>query len=336
MGNSLAYPWSVVLALIYLYIIITVYVLSCRHRFMKRLYGRTSCIVSISLAVVASIVLGLTASESIIKSWWFIAVMFWLMTVVGLNMVEDIHFWKHRPKAAVLSHIGVFLIFAVSVFGSADKEDVTVSAFVDQPVAIGQDMSGKKVDLPFMLTLNEFRMETYEPRIVSSSEDWTVSTTAYYDMALPENDGTFREMKHVGAAQAALVRAENSRTSESAEGWVSCGSFLVEAKTLTLDDGTVISMRQPMPKSYLSRVHALDAKGRSHDMEIRVNHPGRIGSWRLYQYDYDESRGRWSTESVLECVRDPWYPVAAAALLLLLAAGVIALLSSAGKKEGRK
>ena len=56
-------------------------------------------------------------------------------------------------------------------------------------------------------------------------------------------------------------------------------------------------------------------------VEIAVNHPADIGFWKIYQSGYDSSRGRWSTTSVLECVKDAWYVPIQIALWLILAAG---------------
>jgi hypothetical protein len=62
-------------------------------------------------------------------------------------------------------------------------------------------------------------------------------------------------------------------------------------------------------------------EGKKH-LEISVNHPATIGSWKIYQSGYDSDRGRWSTLSILECVKDAWYMPVYVALWLILAAGI--------------
>ncbi|MBQ2416121.1 MAG: hypothetical protein II283_06805, partial [Alistipes sp.] len=63
--------------------------------------------------------------------------------------------------------------------------------------------------------------------------------------------------------------------------------------------------------------------------------PATLGSWKIYQVGYDNARGRWSTHSVLECVRDGWYPVTHVALWLTIAAGVVMFLTAGGRKVAK-
>ena len=89
-------------------------------------------------------------------------------------------------------------------------------------------------------------------------------------------------------------------------------------------------------KRYLSRVNIMEEDGVRHNVEIEVNHPARVGSWRVYQVGYDTSKGRWSDTSVLECIRDPWYGAAHVALWLLLVAGVVMFITAGGRRTGAK
>ena len=80
----------------------------------------------------------------------------------------------------------------------------------------------------------------------------------------------------------------------------------------------------------------MEEDGVRHNVEIEVNHPARVGSWRVYQVGYDTSKGRWSDTSVLECIRDPWYGAAHVALWLLLVAGVVMFITAGGRRTGAK
>ena len=91
--------------------------------------------------------------------------------------------------------------------------------------------------------------------------------------------------------------------------------------TLTLDDGRVVTMPPRVPKGYRSDVTILSRSG-ERQAAVAVNHPARVGAWRIYQYGYDRSQGAQSRISELLCVRDGWYPLIAAGLWLLLGSGV--------------
>ena len=53
----------------------------------------------------------------------------------------------------------------------------------------------------------------------------------------------------------------------------------------------------------------------------------------MYQLSYDETKGKWSTVSVFELVRDPWLPVVYAGILMLLLGSVCLFIQAPGNKE---
>ena len=107
--------------------------------------------------------------------------------------------------------------------------------------------------------------------------------------------------------------------------------------TVALADGRIVTMPPRYPKNYLSELTLLSGKGESR-VTVAVNHPARVGPWRIYQYGYDSSQGARSRTSTLLCVKDGWYPLIAAGLWLLLGAGVLMFLTAGGrrKKEDRR
>ena len=82
------------------------------------------------------------------------------------------------------------------------------------------------------------------------------------------------------------------------------------------------------PKMFLSRVKVTDRK-KERNLDIRVNHPGRTGSWKIYQVGYDKERGT----STLECVKDGWYPVVKTGLWIILSAGILMALTAGIKRK---
>ena len=68
---------------------------------------------------------------------------------------------------------------------------------------------------------------------------------------------------------------------------------------------------------------------------IKVNKPAKVGAWRIYQVGYDKERGKWSTYSVFECVKDGWYPLIRTGLWLILASGA-AMALTAGRSRRKK
>lgn len=371
-SSWLRYPWGLILAVNYLYLLVVAYVLRDKWRWLRQLADDKACISSLASLGVMVIIFGLTRQDPLREGWvgamgfsrmsasWpFNLLLFYFMTTLGIRVVSDIHHIRQRRKAAVLTHLGVFVLLVAGVFGCGDTVRCMVTARVDTPVNIGRDDAGHEVTLPFALTLEDFSIEEYPPKLYildtrreSSSREflsveadgseavidgWRIRAEHSLDMAghLPE-ESDWRAMKHIGAAPAVYVSAENIVSGEQFRGWVSCGSHIFEPSYLMLPDGKAVAMPRREAKRYLSRVNIMEEDGVRHNVEIEVNHPARVGSWRVYQVGYDTSKGRWSDTSVLECIRDPWYGAAHVALWMLLVAGVVMFITAGGRRTGAK
>lgn len=369
-SSLLHYPWGLILAVNYLYLLVVAYAMRNRWRWLRQLGDDKACLSSLAAFGAIVIVFGLTrqdpAREGLVgalgfsrmtSSWPFNLLLFYFMTTLGIRTVSDIHHLRDRRMAAVLTHLGVFVLLVAGTFGSGDTVRCMVTTRVGTPVSIGRDDAGHEVRLPFALTLDDFSIEEYPPKLYlldtrresSSREflsveadgaeavigDWRIRAEHSLDMAgrLPE-ESDWRAMKHVGAAPAVYASAENTVTGEKFSGWVSCGSHIFEPSYLMLDDGMAVAMPRREAKRYLSRVNIMEEGGIRRDVEIEVNHPARVGSWRVYQVGYDTSKGRWSDTSVLECIRDPWYGAAHLALWMLLAAGIVMFVTAGGRRIG--
>lgn len=190
--------------------------------------------------------------------------------------------------------------------------------------------------------------------VTGSLKDWEISVLDILENAGRMRDSLdYKAMDHVGATTAVYVRAiktpakaeseqaaqENAEitkgSSESVrEGWVSCGSHIFQPAMLELDDKHAIAMPTREPSKYLSEVIIIDNDGEK-PRNIEVNKPAKIGAWRIYQQGYDRERGRWSTISIFECVKDGWYPFIQTALWMILASGLIMALTAGNKRKRR-
>ena len=371
-NGFLRYPWGLIIAINYVYLLVLIHFQQERWPWLKRLSDHYACISSLAAMIVMTIIFGLTrqdpATEGLIgavgfsrmtSSWPFNILLLYFTTTTGLAVMDDLHHLRRRRVAAVMSHLAVFVVLVAGIFGSGDKLRVSITTQLDKAVHVGLDRAGRQTQLPFAVTLKEFLMDEYPPKLYilntateTSSRDflsveevgatavvdgWELTAVQYLDMAgrMPEQSD-YLEMNHVGAAPAVYVRAKNSRSGEQREGWVSCGSFIFEPSYLFIADNLAVAMPRREAKRYLSRVEVLNEKGEKENFNIEVNHPAKIGSWHIYQVGYDTSRGRWSTISVLECVRDGWYSAVHIALWTMLAAGVVMFVTAGGRKRGKE
>ncbi len=355
----LRYPWSAVLAVNYLYLLVLAYAFSDRYRWLGTLWDGKACVSSLSSFLLLVTVSGF---HSITSSWPFVIMLFYFMTSLGIRTVSEIAGLMHlcsaagemRGKLRILSrtavHAGVFILLWAGVFGSGDKVRCKVAAHAGKPAAMAASKDGKAVSLPFSLTLKQFSIDEYPPKLhifdtgngelsdgflqVDSSGaetfegKWKLRTESFLPMAgcMP-GDSVYVATDHTGAAPAVFVIAENESEGIVRSGWVSCGSYIFAPLSLSLGDGKMVVMPVPEAKRYLSEVEVLDDRGRRGDFAVRVNHPARMGPWSIYQSGYDTSRGRWSTVSVLECVKDSWYWLVHVSLWLVLVSSGAMLLA---------
>lgn len=367
--SFLAYPWGIVLAVNYIYVLVFLYCQADKWKWVKSWYDRPACIVSLASLLVLSLLFGLVRQDAstdglwgmlgfteMTSSWIFNFFLVHFMTVMGLKSIDDLWHWKKHSPTVTVFHVAVFVVLVSGIFGSGDKIRVKVVAAIGNPVQFGVSDDKQRVELPFMLRLTDFTLEEYPPRIHRVSENllskefvvveeennegllgsWQVECLEYLDMAgRLHPDSAYVAMQHVGATTAVYIKAFHQETHQMVEGWVSCGSHIFDGSVLDLPDGSALVMPRREVKKYLSSVELVTNEGKK-EMEIAVNHPATVGSWKIYQSGYDSDRGRWSTLSVLECVKDAWYMPVCVALWLTLAFGIWMLFHGWTKRRGRK
>lgn len=365
-ASWLHYPWSAIVAVNYLYLLVLCYAMEDKWPWAKGLRSQHSSVVALASMVVMTIIFGLTRQDGSMEgvcgalgftrmtsSWPFNLLLINFVTSLGLAAIDDWRNFKRRKVASVLSHTAVFIALAAAMFGSGDKLRVRLTAPLDVAVYEAVTEQGMPYELPFTVRLREFNIEEYSPQLhiyniadESLSEEslsvedsvgvvgeWSLRVETYLPMAgrMPEK-AEFRAMQHVGATHALFVVAENRTTQNQVEGWVSCGSHIFAPASLDLGGDELVVMPEPKVKSYLSRI-AVDRGDKIENFDIRVNHPARVGAWRIYQVGYDTERGRWSTMSVVECVRDGWWSIVSVALWLILASAVVMFLGKMSRKS---
>ena len=69
--------------------------------------------------------------------------------------------------------------------------------------------------------------------------------------------------------------------------------------------------------------------------DILVNHPAKVGSWILYQYDYGKSEDGRNT-SIFECVSDPWAGFIRVALWLMMVSAASMIVLAVSKRPGKR
>ena len=363
-STIMSYPWGIIAAANYIYLLVLISFNREKWKWTEWFHSRQAYISSLATTLILTLLFGLirqdNASEGICgilgftqmkSSWIFILNIINLMTILGLRTIEEIRKLKKQRLPITIIHLSFFAILAASIFGSGEKTRITVTAIQGEPTNSGTTKEGKIVRLPFMLRLKKFSIDEYAPQIHILSGDhltkeyikieesgnkgkigtWQIECSEYLESAgIMPGDSTYIAINHVGATTAARLKATNG--SHSVEGWVSCGSHIFAGSTLPLPDGTALIMPQREAKKYLSLME-IENSGQKKEYNISVNNPATIGSWKIYQSAYDRTRGKWSTVTILECVKDSSYPIVHAAMWIIMAAGATMFVTGNRRKK---
>lgn len=79
------------------------------------------------------------------------------------------------------------------------------------------------------------------------------------------------------------------------------------------------------PRRFASDLVIRSASGQEAAATVDVNHPVRLGGWKIYQFGYDTAAGADSRFTILELVRDPWQPAVYAGIFMMLAGALLML-----------
>ncbi len=99
---------------------------------------------------------------------------------------------------------------------------------------------------------------------------------------------------------------------------MSSGSYLFPYHALKLDENVSLVMPDPEPKRFASDVNVFTKDGKNIHSVIEVNKPLKVNGWKIYQISYDERKGKWSTISKFELVRDPWIGLVYAGIVMMI------------------
>ena len=103
--------------------------------------------------------------------------------------------------------------------------------------------------------------------------------------------------------------------------------------SVRLDDFTMETWPNGMPKRFASDVVVKGKSGKEIAAVIEVNKPLKVDGWKMYQYDYDSEAGVESKKSVLQMVKDPWLPLVYAGIFTMLAGAFLMMIVGFRREE---
>ena len=372
--ENLAFPLNVILLVAYIVILGLMFALRRKIYLVRWAMTYHAAVPALGTVVALTLVMGLVTQHpgdpnplrKMLSFPPFVLAYVWMSVILGLTVLKGITSLSLRRLPSILNHLGLWVALVSATLGSADMQRLTMNASLGKPEWRATDSAGELHELPLAIELKEFTIDEYPPKLMMIDNetgmalpesrpgqlmldsltlggdilDWHVEVKELIEYAASAFSGdTIRyvEWRSVGATNAAYIVAKNPLTEEVCEGWVSCGSSLFPYQALRLDTLTSIVMPDREPRRFCSKVKIYTQSGITEETQIEVNRPANIEGWKIYQLNYDQSKGRWSDVSVFELVRDPWLPYVYAGIFIMIA-GAVSLFASAGRtrKEGER
>lgn len=292
------------------------------------------------------------------SSWSFVLTYFLTLLSLGALILRKLLKFRKQDYAFHLNHIGLWVLLFFSGLGAADMKRYVMYIREGETEWRVYNEKGDVLDLPIAIELNDFYMEEYPPRLaiidretskvqpenkprfyqidekrpIDRIDIWELTLKEYIHEAVRNSDSTYREVFMPGASSAAKVEVRNIVTGEIKNGWVCAGNISQLYMTLNLDTTYCVVMTQADPKRFVSDINIYTEDGKKGHALLEVNKPYKLGSWMLYQYDYDKDAGKMSTYTSIELVYDPWIvPVYIG--IALLALGAICMLWMGNRKR---
>ncbi|MBU0489304.1 MAG: cytochrome c biogenesis protein ResB [Bacteroidetes bacterium] len=352
---NLEFPINLYVLIAFVNILFFSYYFLRENKIVKWLSSVPAAVAAISLFAALSLIMGFVPQEetgtgfyNITSSWMYLFSLLFLLLVLGMVTMKRLIPFRLKNVGFLLNHVGLWIALACGSLGASDVISLKMPLNEGEVSWKAYNTKGEVFELPVAIKLNDFSMELYPAKIVLvnkqdskivgkgkkydfvSSEPGKNGSLSNYQIDVIEAledavyfEGVFREVHHPGSAPAAKISVTGEGFDSSVTGWISSGSYNQMAMNLDLGNGFFVGMTDPEPAKFASDVFVYTKDGKTETAIIEVNKPYSINHWKIYQSSYNEQMGKWSTESVVELVRDRWLPWVYIGIYLMLAGAIV-------------
>lgn len=370
-GKTIVPEWPVNIFIIIGYIVLTaVFYYGVKGKTVKWLVSIPSAIAAVSSMAILVLMMGFVPQDDvagkfsteiglthITRSWPYLLLSLYLLTVLTFSIYKRLTKPVTLKKVAyLLNHGGLWIVVVTASLGTAELKRLSMYVEEGETQQVAIDAAKNQYRVPFEITLHDFVMDEYPPKVAiysnitgellktkkdknpvlvegdlnTSIGPWEIEVLEYHPNAIPGDNG-FAASEKRGAAPAAFISVRNPEKNISRKEWVTCGSAWVKAQRMPLSRAFTLVMLTPSPKRYASDLTILTPDGNEQDITLEVNKPFSYGSWKIYQSGYDSRLGKYSELSILELVYDPWLDVVYTGIFMLFLGSLYLMLF--GKKK---
>ncbi|WP_159520065.1 cytochrome c biogenesis protein ResB [Sunxiuqinia indica] len=364
------WPGNLILGLLFISILLGIHFFSKKSAFHKWLSSVPAAVTSAAfycgLAILMgiipqhqqspSLIINLTGLNQLTNSWLFVLANVYFLSSLGLATLKRLIPFKLKNTGYVLNHLGLWIALTAAALGSSDLQRLSMNCQEGQPEWRATNQTGQVIELPIAIELLNFSIDEYPPKLTlidnktgkvvtegKKNQYFSVAEAPFqllsYKVEVEKLLGEaglignrFERVNEIGSPPAAQLKVTHTKTRETANSWVSSGSFRQQPYAFKISSEHSIVMLPPEPQKYQSAIRILTRDGQQLETTLEVNKPFKLGGWKLYQLSYDTEMGKWSTLSVIELVRDPWIPAVYLGIFMLLA-GTLFLFRDGTKKR---
>ena len=362
------HPMNIFLAIMLAGMVIYLHKTSSDHPFIKWLSGVPGSVSAFATfaslaALIAFIpqtggangVMHLLAIDRVTQSWPYALSIMWLLISLGLVILRNLRTTR-RGIFFLLHHVGLWLVLFGGGLGAGDTQRLAVQTVKGETVAEAMTMDGTVKPLPFALSLLQFDIDYFPPKLVmvdaqtgrmsdkkkalpfaqpgksAHLHGWEITTRELLPAALPR-EAAFVEIDMPGSGSAVYVTAFHKQKGLKREGWLFSGTPNINPQGLSLDESTLLYIFKPDPKEFRSELIVHTRNGAEKQIFLTVNHPVKIEGWDIYQTGYDTTMGKFSKISVLTMVYDPWIKIVYLGIAMMLAGAFALVIFGTGRKQ---
>jgi len=349
--NLFAWPANAVAVSIILVATFVAHLMREKCYLVRYLSTSPAAIAALIFAVILTALMGFTRQvpsghapidtvgmTKMLSFWPFVLVYLWITIILLFSLFKRLTHLSWRDIPFFLNHVGLLMVIVCGTLGSADMQRLRMTVGMESPEWRAINERGEVKELPIAVQLEQFIIEEYPAKvflanhktgsIVSTQPQVKIITTLDKAAPVSSEDSTwYVEWPSNGAVTALYVEIDGRR------GWLSGGSYLFPTQMFTVNDSLSLAMAEREPKAFVSTVHIYTETGKNIRTKIEVNKPFEVDGWKIYQLDYDHSKGRWSDISILEFVKDPWLPAVYTGIGMMLLGALFLFFSAPRNKR---
>lgn len=169
-ADFFAFPLNMAVIALHLIVIWYLYKEKGECGFVKWMLSPAATVSALGLFAAACLIAGLSSDRMLTGSWWFVAVIFYFLTVLVFVTLRGTRKKRRLRPVFVFNHIGLLIALGAAFWGAADNDECRLLLKPGDAVSEGWRMDGSRVVLADEFVLEDFSVDYYDNNVPSVFE----------------------------------------------------------------------------------------------------------------------------------------------------------------------